>query len=271
VRAVIAHALAALAVVATSSPAHADDLRIAFPFHDDVLLRDGQAGGGLTFVPEAVAEGHAAPLVVFLHGVNREATLHAWLGGRGVPDLTSVASTLAREGRAQPFIFAGPSETRDARAGVRMWRDFDLDELVDAVDASLEGRAVVARDKVIVAGHSGAACNPDGGLLRAASVPGHVVPAAILAIDTCLDADAGRAFGAASPEVPVYVRWERVVWPRPLGLFLDTFATTAASTGRPSAFIEELTGFGKRPHDEIVERALNELLPKLLPPSKGET
>jgi hypothetical protein len=240
--------------------------RVTFSFHDEDYLQHGESAGGLAYVSDGVSQGEVVPLVVFLHGVNVGGALHLWAGGAGTTDLTWLVSAQIDSRSVRPFIFAAPSATRDAMSGRRLWRDFNLDEFVEEVDASLGGRASVARDQVVLAGHSGAGCNPDGGLLRASAHPGSILPIAIVAIDTCLDAEAGNSFGSAPPRIPLFVNWERAAWPRSIEPFLAAFHNSAsANVGRAEPTIEEVTSFRARPHDEIVPRTLGSLLPVLLP------
>lgn len=266
----LATILTFLTAVLFAPSARASGDRVTFSFHDEDYLRPGETSGGLAYVSNGVPQGDAVPLVVFLHGVNVGGTLHLWAGGAGTTDLTWLVSAQIDSRSVHPFIFAAPSATRDAMSGRRLWRDFNLDELVDEVDAALGGRASVARDRVVLAGHSGAGCNPDGGLLRASTHPGSILPIAILAIDTCLDAEAGNSFGSAPPRIPLFVSWERAAWPRSIEPFLDAFHSSAsANVGRAEPTIEEVTSFRARPHDEIVPRTLGSLLPVLLPAPKA--
>jgi len=242
--------------------------RVVFPFDDARYLRGGQENGGMVFVPPLDGEDadDALPLVVFLHGVNPSSALHPWLGGAVTTDLTKLASAMIDAGRTRPFLLAAPTESRDAMAGRRMWQSFDLDAFVDAVDASLAGKANVARDRVIVLGHSGAGCNPDGGLLKIATHPGAIVPAALVAIDTCLDEESGDALGSAPAGTQVFVRWQRALWSRPVDRFVDAFDAAAHASGRAELDMREGLASGGNPHEEIVPESLTELLPALLEP-----
>jgi hypothetical protein len=126
---------------------------------------------------------------------------------------------------------------------------------------------------VFVLGHSGAACNPDGGLLRVARVPSLVVPRGIFAIDTCMDEDSGAALGSAPESAPVWVRYQPEIWPRPLDRFRATFKTTAESSGHAEPFIEVVNGLAEPVHVSILLDTFVTFLPAVVggrtPPSAG--
>jgi hypothetical protein len=260
------------ALASFSPRAGADESRVTFPFHDDEYLFFGESRGGAVYLAEQVGQvgqGESVPLVVVLHGVNTTGALHPWLGGRGLPDLTPLAAKLVRSGRVRPFVIAAPTQTRGAMAGRRMWQGFDLAEFVDAVDGALAGRAVVTRREIIVIGHSGAGCNADGGLLGVAARPGRLVPYAIVAVDTCLDEASGTALGASPHDTRLFVAWQRVVWPRSIDRFLTAFHAASRPTGRddPTLDLASDLAFDPRsnPHEQILVRTFEALLPDLLP------
>jgi hypothetical protein len=192
-----------------------------------------------------------------------------WLTGKTEPDLAPLVERLASAGSSRPFVFAAPSQTRSAWSGHMMWKDFDLDDFVRAVDDAIAGRASVDPQTVIVLGHSGGGCNPDGGLLRVARVHGRVVPRALVAVDTCLDEEAGAALGAAPAGTEVWVRWQAEIWPRPLDRFRASFRDTAAESGRDEPQVQRVDGLGPGAHDAILLDTLTSLVP-LLVASAGE-
>jgi hypothetical protein len=251
------------ASVLTAPSAHAA-YRATFPFHDSEWLSPRESNGGAALVPSIVPVGARVPLVVFLHGVNMEMALHAWSGGRGSPDLSLVADELVQSHAARPFIFAAPSETQHAWSGRKMWGAFDVDELADDVDRALAGRAFVARDVVVVMGHSGAGCNPDGGLLYSASHPGKIAVRAFVAIDTCMDAEAASSLALAPASARVLVRWQPDMWFRPVDEFRSTFLSIATERKRPDAIMDVVRGLGKDPHAAMAENTMRVALPKLL-------
>jgi hypothetical protein len=258
-----------LASFAASSGPAPEETRATFPYHQADYLYPGEGPGGLAYVPREAPEGAAVPLVVFLHGVNTGPVVHPWLGSRGLPDLTTKVGDLVHKRSVRPFILAAPTQTRGAMAGKRMWDSFDLDEFVSAVDASLGHRAHVARDEVVVIGHSGAGCNPDGGILRVAVRPGRIVPFAIVAIDTCLDEESGAALGSAGENTAIFVEWQQAIWPRSISLFMNAYHASARVTGKEDPIVWVEKDLGANPHEEIVFRAFGELLPSLFHVTNG--
>jgi hypothetical protein len=147
-----------------------------------------------------------------------------------------------------------------------MWQDFDLDDFVAAVDAALGPRAEVDRDAVIVLGHSGAGCNPNGGLQRVARAASNVVPRALLAIDTCMDEESGAALGSAPSSARVLVRWQSEIWPRPLDRFRAAFKDAAEAAGHTEPFIELVNGLAEPVHETILPDTFTSVIPSLLGP-----
>jgi hypothetical protein len=259
----LASAIAFVATMASGSRADAA-YRATFPYHDADWLAPNESNGGAAVVPSRVPVGAHVPLVVFLHGVNMDMAVHAWSGAKGLPDMTVVADDLVESRVAIPFILAAPSQTRTAWSGRKMWQGFDLDEFADAVDRGLAGRAFVQRDVVIVMGHSGAGCNPDGGLLYAAGHVGKITPRAFVAIDTCMDAEVGAALAAAPASSRVVVRWQPDIWPRQVDEFHNAFLAIAMSRHRPDAIIEVVRGLGGDAHAAMAEDTFRSTLPRLL-------
>jgi hypothetical protein len=187
-----------------------------------------------------------------------------WFGAKQYPDLSLLAEQMATARASVPFIFAGPSQTKNAQSGRSMWQDFDLDDFVGATSMALGGRAEIDRDAVYVIGHSGAGCNPLGGLLRVARWPSRVVPRGILAIDTCIDEDSGPALGSAPESTFVLVRWQSEIWPRPLDKFLTTFKASADAAGHTDAITQCVNGLGEPVHINILVDAFTNALPVIL-------
>lgn len=209
---------------------------IGFPFEDERWLAPSEENGGLAHVFDEVSD--PAPLLVWLHGTNEGGPLHRGLGAPGFDLRTFVPRTM---------IVAGPSQTRDAKSGSRLWIGFDLATFVASVERAT-GR-VVDRAQVVLAGHSGAACSAAGGLLAPL---GEVIPRAVIAIDGCLDARFGALFGALGEKTAVHVFHQTRTWPRDPRGFAEAFA------GRGS-FVE-LTVEGDSPHEDIVPLALSRVL-----------
>jgi hypothetical protein len=257
-------AIAALVAVILAAPIAGAESRVVFPYRDADFLSPGEVGGGIVVVPDPVMQGASAPLVVLLHGVNLDQVLHMWFGTRGYPDVAALSAHAIASGASIPFILAAPSQTKGAASGRRMWQDFDLDDFVGAVGRALGARAAIDRDAVYVIGHSGAGCNPDGGLLRVARAASMIVPRAILAIDTCMDEDSGPALGSAPESAKVVVRWQPEIWPRPLDRFRTTFGIAAALSGHAEPVLQCVNGLVEPVHVTILLDTFTTALPAIL-------
>lgn len=250
---------AVLGTVALPRMAHAAPDTVYFPHADAEYLYPGQKNGGAALVPEHPADA-ALPLIVFLHGTNPDGDLHFWFGGGG-RDLRPVAAQLYRSATVKPFIFAGPSQTRAARHGRKLWNQFNLDGFVEDVARALDGRAKIDRESVVFVGHSGAGCNFTGGLATDFWSRGSVRPLALVAVDPCLDAGTGAALSRRPSSVPLWLMWQAAVWPRDPGAFRHALAAQRPP-GRVDR-IEKVHVAGPDPHEAILplalERAAREL------------
>ena len=237
---------AAVIVCAATSTARAGTT-LHFAFEDDRYLRPGEHDGGAAYVPdEAAAASEPVPVVVFLHGINPEGDLHVWMEGDN--DLRPVVDALVSNG-VEPFVLAAPSQTRDAGRGRDLWPDFDVDDFVAKTASAVARHADVDVRRVYVVGHSGAGCNVQGGLAAAASANrAHV--RGVLAVDTCMDADAGGMLARIPSRVPVWVTWQNRTWPRDVDEFKDALGSAATRVR-----IQLLDVPGRHPHQDIVPRA----------------
>jgi poly(3-hydroxybutyrate) depolymerase len=184
-----------------------------FPHADERYLYAHQRNGAAALLPDNAAPGSAVPLVVFLHGTNSSGEPHLWLGGGG-RDLRPVASRLMKEQKVRPFVVAGPSQTKGATFARTLWSGFDLDAFVDDVVAATQDSVRIDRRQVIVAGHSGAGCNPTGGVATDFWSAANVRPLALASIDPCLDEEMGGAFAKRPAKVPLLVWWQSAIWVR---------------------------------------------------------
>ncbi|CAN5261751.1 hypothetical protein BH09MYX1_BH09MYX1_17740 [soil metagenome] len=240
--------------------AHGGETTRTFAFHDTELLNPGQSEGGIAFVPGEIEARASAPLVVFLHGVNDPRALHLGLR-KGDDAMIRLTRELARSGTR--FIVAAPSHTRGANAAELLFPGFDLDELVSATESALGDRVRVDRSRVIVVGHSGGGCNPTGGLIRAALVPGSVQPFAFVAADTCLGAYVGDALESAAAHAKVRVFWQTWMWPRASDAFQRSFCDPSVASAR-DVRCEVLALTGADAHDQVLGVGLRRVLPELL-------
>lgn len=222
-----------------------------FPFEDERYLWPGQHDGGAVLLPDGVDAESPAPLLVFLHGTNAAAAPHLWLGGGG-RDLRLLANRLMLEGKARPFVLAGPSQTKAAVATHTLWNDFDLGTFVDSVALATHDRVQIDRELVVLVGHSGAGCNSGGGLATDFWV-GKVRPRGLVLVDPCLDEKMGSAMARRPAVVPLTVWWQSVMWQRSPVAFW-----TALTADKPEQRVDrmvELPAVGSNPHESIVPMA----------------
>lgn len=231
---------------------------VDFGFEDGRRLLETQREGGRVYVPDDVSSSESTPLVVFLHGTNREGRLHRWMRP-GPRDLRPVVDALIAREAIVPVLLAAPSQTRDADSGRSLWSNFDLARFLDRTQGALGDRARVAPEQVIVLGHSGAGCNTAGGLLRIAAERSEITPAAIVAIDTCMSADTARFLAQADERTTRQVYWQPFTWPRDFQDFLDQVAP------RRTDVFREIHETGPSPHYDVVRPAFVAALETLLP------
>jgi hypothetical protein len=250
-----------------ASPASAAETRY-FRHADERYLYPHQRNGAAALLPERAAPDIAVPLVIFLHGTNSMAEPHLWFGGGG-RDLRPVAARLMKERKARQFVLAGPSQTKGAALAHTLWSGFDLDAFVDDVVAATRDALQIDRSKVVVAGHSGAGCNPTGGLARQFWATATVTPLALASIDPCLDGEMGGAFAKRPADVPLLVWWQSAIWVREPEAFWG-----ALVAGKPVERVDRMTrvvAHGPNPHDAIVPVAFEALLRDLLPNEPSDT
>lgn len=210
-----------------------------FAYLDDRYLAAGESNGGRAMVPLGASE--PAPLLVYLHGNNESGVLHRGFGGgsRGDNDVR----TMAPPG----WIVAGPSQTRGAK-GSSLWAGFDLDAFVAAVEQAT-GRQV-DRERVVLAGHSGAGCTVGGGLL---SKFGDIKPAKVVVIDVCMNPPYGSLYAEQARAVPLEVYYQPFTWTRDFAGFEKLLSGLAK--------VERITGpFTGNAHEQIVPLALGRAL-----------
>ncbi len=260
---VVRFVLALAIVLFAAGDARAAGRKVTFPYHDAEYLWPGESNGGVAFVPDAVPAGGRVPLVVFFHGVNVDRVMHSWVGGRGEPDVTELVDRMVADGTATPYLFAAASQTRGAMSGLHMWQDFDLDAFVNAVDAAIGPRAEVDRDRIVLLGHSGGACNVDGGLFRAARAS-RIAARAILAVDTCMDEEDGVAYADVPESTQIIVRWQPDIWPRPVEKFRAAFRSAAEQSGHADMVMQLVANLGPVAHEAILLDTFMTVLPRLL-------
>lgn len=258
--------LAGAATVAWAPPASAKTLY--FPHQDARFLYRFQHNGGAAVVPESASPTEAVPLVVFLHGTNPSSEPHMWLGGGG-KDLRPLVKRLIDGGQVKPFVLAAPSHTKNAGLAATVWRGFDLKSFVDDVVRATDGQVKVDRTRIVLAGHSGAGCNPSGGLASDFWSAGVPLPLALVSIDPCLDRKMGASFARRPTEVPLLLWWQPAIWVRHPAKF-----EAALAQGKPEQRIDrvrQLPPMGANPHEAILPVAFESALRELFPSDSGNT
>jgi len=250
--------VAGLLCVGAAAQAHAKTLY--FAHRDARLLYPYQRNGGAALVPKDASPDEPLPLVVFLHGTNPTSELHLWLGGGG-KDLRPLVQRLIDSGEVKPFVFAAPSQTKNAGLARKVWQDFDLSSFVDDVVQATGGQLTIDRRQVVLAGHSGAGCNPSGGLAADYWSAGTPLPLALVSIDPCLDRKMGGALARRPVEVPLLLWWQPAIWVREPAKF-----AAALESDKPEARVDrvrELPPMGSNPHEAILPIALESSLREL--------
>ncbi len=240
--------------------AAADTKTLYFPHQDARFLYRFQRNGGAAVLPESASLEAPLPLVVFLHGTNPSSEPHMWLGGGG-KDLRPLVKRLIDSGQVKPFVLAAPSQTKNAGLAATVWQGFDLNSFVEDVVQATDGRVNIDRTRVVLAGHSGAGCNPSGGLAGDFWSAGVPLPLALVSIDPCLDRKMGGAFARRPTEVPLLLWWQPAIWVRQPAKF-----EAALALDKPEERVDrvrELPPTGANPHEAILpvafESAMREL------------
>ncbi len=222
---------------------------------------------GRIFVHErASAVDAPLPLVVFIHGLNKARIRFRWMGGGEEGDVRRIVSDLIDEGKIRPVLLAAPSSIQpDAVAEGSSFPIFDFDKFLELTEQNLDGVAKIDETRIIVAGHSGAGCSSNGGIV--AAVRAKHVPFSVISIDTCMGVDLAKALGSAPPSTHVVVTWETVSWDRAFDAFTATFQKTLADNPADEGVLRALDKLPALPraHDATVGQTFAKYLPKLVP------
>jgi hypothetical protein len=253
------------------------DLTTPFPGTSYDYAWDGHDAGhperawlGRAYVPPEVAAEpkRPVPILVFLHGLNRELIPYRWMGGGQEGDVRRILADLVAKKLVPPMIVAAPSSVVKASvsAAETSWPAFDLDHFLDQTKHALDGHAVVDDTRILVAGHSGAGCNDRGGLATAVQAKTHLF--AVLSMDTCMGLGLAKRLASAPPDTNVVVTWQEQSWAsRPIGDFRRFFRRAVAHAKDAPTALRELDRLAPRepfPHDALVHLTLERWLPKLL-------
>ncbi|GAC1354590.1 MAG: hypothetical protein NVSMB47_07960 [Polyangiales bacterium] len=241
-----------------------------FPFDDERRLLRGDHGAGKLWRSHRLpTDGAAVPLIVFVHGIVFDGRKHHWLTDdpSGPWDARPILERLVDDGVVAPLVAAVPSQTRDATDPTRLFLDFDFDAFVDAVDAQLAPEQRVDRRRVIVVGHSAAACDPRAAAFAALGAK-RVRLRALFAIDGCLSVESAELLATTSGADQVVVAYETWAWERSFDAFVQAWNAARATSLAPGSHVLEVADFpSENLHLEIVGRTLEKWLPSLLPPA----
>jgi hypothetical protein len=267
-------AAAACAVVLLGAPASRAagpaGLTIDFEQARGSPLRADRSWRGRAWLhPRALAaQGRSLPLVVFLHGLNKEHVRYRNIGGGGGFDIRALVGDLVDRAEIEPVVVAAPTTTVACESPRSMWPGFDLGAFLSRASEALGPRAVVDPSRVVLVGHSGAGCNTAGGMLSALRGAAH--PRAVLAIDTCMDVVDAPLFALAPAQADVVIAWQPLGWERPAADFERAFAQASAQRASSGLRrVERMTVRGWNPHVAIVKDALAAWLPRWLSGAKG--
>jgi hypothetical protein len=250
------------------APAALSGETIDYPYDGKDIQHPERAWTGRAYLPTASRkQKRALPLVVFLHGLNKELIPHRWMGGGNEGDVRRIVGDLVDQGSIRPVLVAGPSSVvASAVSKGASWAHFDLDHFIDRTQERLEGRASIDEAKIIVVGHSGAGCTDAGGLATAGDSRRPLL--AIFSVDTCMGGGLAQRLGAAKPSTHVVVTYQSITWSRPFDLFRTVFEREAKASPPDAGvlrIVEQQTP-KVSPHNETLPITLKKWLPRLLPP-----
>ncbi len=216
--------------------------------------------------PEAKAH-RPVPLLIFLHGVNRDLVKYPWMGGGATPDLRPLIGRMIRDGQIGPLVIAAPSSIAPDEVQYTSWAHFDVDRFVERTIAALGDDATIDPSRIVLAGHSGAGCHSAGGIASANSSARRLF--AVLSIDTCLYFWHATELAKLPGETRVVVTYQTRSWrERPFEDFAAVFRRAAAEAANGgSRVIEELYPPPEDAHVATVAMSLERWLPRLLTPS----
>jgi hypothetical protein len=232
---------------------------VVFPYRQRRLMYSRNPSGGLAYVTSGAPRGVPLPVVVFLHGMNPSELIHPWFGPP-YGDLRPVLDALVSSGKVAPFVVAAPTHTRFATGSTVMWPRFELGDFLDATEAALGQTAKLDRARIIVVGHSAAACSATGGIF--ADSVRRAKPLAIVDVDGCANEPITSALAQASRASPVHFFWQRT-WARPI---------SELERACPACKVEEISDLdaAASAHVAILPEALRRVLPQVLPPEPSQ-
>lgn len=220
----------------------------------------------LTKKTRDAAKNGKLPLIVFIHGLNRDRIPHRWMGGGAEGDVRTIIGEMIESGKIAPAVIAGPgSVEKEAVAFGSSFPTFDFDNFVTLTEKALGTTATIDRERIIVAGHSGAGCSKDGGIVAASKAK--IRPHTVMSIDTCMALALAKSLAEAPASTHVFVTWQGATWDRPFADFRSVFEKTRGEHPEKSGVhrvLDQLKAEG-RAHDATVAQTFVKYLPRLLP------
>lgn len=245
---------------------------IEFPFDDELRLLPGERDAGKVWRSRGLRDdGGEVPLVVFVHGIIFDGLRHHWLttDPNGPWDARPFLSAMVDDGTLPPLVAAAPSQTRDATDPGKLFTELDFDALVGAVDRALAPHQRVDRNRVVVVGHSGAACDPSGASFASLRAKSFTVRA-LFAIDGCLYPEGARLLASSQHARDVIVTYQETIWnERPFAAFRSSWSHELEQVWpRGLRVLERLEPISENAHLALVELTLRRWLPAVLPPNR---
>jgi murein DD-endopeptidase MepM/ murein hydrolase activator NlpD len=141
---------------------------------------------------------------VFLHGIAKPGNypqLNDHIQTANMVHLGLLSKKLIDARKVEPLIIAAPTYSPDGEKGSELWKHFDLAAFIEDVRKLLAKHGLaIDEDEISVAGHSGAGCNPAGGLLKLAKQGAKLGDRELKIFglaDTCCTDWAGKIVGPA--------------------------------------------------------------------------
>jgi hypothetical protein len=246
---------------------------VEFAFQDELRLMPGESHAGKLWRSHGLPyDGGKVPLVVFVHGITFDGLRHHWLteDPQGPWDARPFMESLVDDGRVAPLVVAVSSQTRDASNPASLFVDIDFDAFVDAVDGALSPWQQIDRDRVVIIGHSGAACDPNNASFAALRTK-KIAVRALLAVDGCL-AESNATLLASTDRVrDVIVTYQDQIWKeRPFDEFRAAWDAALNKTWPHGLRVLERHDMqSENAHLELVEVTARRWLPVIVPPVDG--
>lgn len=158
----------------------------------------------------------------------------------GTHDLRPTLKTIA-DSATQGFVVAAATQTKNAWMPGKLWTNFDLESFVADLRRALPTGHDIDPSAVYVAGHSGAGCNPRGGLATITQGTEGLAVAGIAFIDTCFEVDVARQLELRPPSLRLWILWQTATWQRDPVPFLAQLTNTDARSPRVTE-LETQTG-----------------------------